>query len=179
MNIYTLGPSGTNCEKAAWLYRDKRGWSGQVTLDSTLEVAVDHLLESPDDGVLLGCIVYPDLHNIVFRNLGRLKLIDHLLMDTHDMVFAGRKSRHAEIRGIGSHPAPVSLLDQLGTLRSRVPVELMTSNAEAARQCADGRFDACITTLEAAQANDLEILRNFGPVPMGFSIHLKTANTSS
>ncbi|MGT0250557.1 prephenate dehydratase domain-containing protein [Burkholderia pyrrocinia] len=174
MDIFTLGPAGTNCEKAAHLYRERQGLTGNIHLANTLETAVDTLLQSPDDGILLGCIVYPELHHIVFRNLGRLKLIDHLLMDTHDMVFASRKSSLSEIEGIGSHPAPISLLDHLGTLRTRVPVAWMASNAEAARQCSEGRVDGCITTDKAARAYGLNVLRNFGAVPMGFSIHLKT-----
>ncbi|AZD86809.1 hypothetical protein C4K14_3987 [Pseudomonas chlororaphis subsp. aureofaciens] len=171
MNIYTLGPVGTNCEKAARQYMEKRHWTGQITLRTTLEDALDELLRSPEPGILMGCIVYPKLHDIVFRHLDRLKLVDHHLMDTHDMVFARNQSQ--AIKRIGSHPAPTSLLSQLGDLAISAELVLCNSNSEAALQCAQENIDACITTIVAAQANDLHIVRNFGPVPMGFSIHLK------
>ena len=172
MNIYTLGPAGTNCEKAAHQYMEKQHWSGQINLRTTLEDALDELLSSPEPGVLMGCIVYPQLHELVFRHLDCLKLVDHHLMDTHDMVFATNQSH--TINRIGSHPAPVSLLNQLKALGASPDIVLCTSNSEAALQCAQGSIDACITTMAAAHANKLEIARNFGPVPMGFSIHLKT-----
>ncbi|MFU5001793.1 hypothetical protein [Pseudomonas paraeruginosa] len=173
MNIYTLGPSGTNCEKAARQYMAKSGWNGQIELRATLEEALDDLLGSQEPGILMGCIVYPRLHEIVFRHLDRLKLVDHHLMDTYDMVFA--RNGNTTAKRIGSHPAPTSLLAKLGEPATSAELVLCTSNSEAARQCALENIDGCITTIEAAQNNELHIVENFGPVPMGFSIHLKTA----
>ncbi|NVZ18496.1 type 2 periplasmic-binding domain-containing protein [Pseudomonas costantinii] len=171
MNIYTLGPSGTNCEKAATQYMEKQHWGGQIELRKTLEDALDDLLSSSKPGVLMGCIVYPQLHEIVFRHLDRLQLVDHHLMNTHDMVFANNQSQ--TINRIGSHPAPTSLLSQVDDFGISAELVLCTSNSEAALQCAQGSIDACITTIVAARANNLHIAKNFGPVPMGFSIHLK------
>ncbi|TKC86268.1 hypothetical protein FAZ69_20655 [Trinickia terrae] len=176
LKIHTLGPAGTNCEKAARLYLDRRGMDGQVLLYETLEKAADEMrsTQTPDD-LLLGCIVYPYLHELVFRNHHWMKLVDCFVMDTYDMVFASRFADVSRIANIGSHPAPVDLLAGVTGLSPALKPTLVTSNAEAARLCAAGQFDGCISTRIAAERAGLKVLENFGPVPMGFSIHAKGA----
>lgn len=93
-----------------------------------------------------------------------MELRDVFLFDTYDMVLA---SRGASVpRTVASHPAPRSLCPE------DAEVTLVDSNAEAARLCAAGRFEGCITTRKAADAQGLVVLVNHGPVPMGFTIHM-------
>ncbi|EPL8094468.1 hypothetical protein PN925_002170 [Morganella morganii] len=87
LTIHTLGPNGTNCEKAAYHWLSENNIKGSVKLYPTLETATEHVRKDKD-GVLLGCIVYPDLHNIVFRNLTWLELKACFVLDTHNMLFA-------------------------------------------------------------------------------------------
>ncbi|WP_409180693.1 hypothetical protein F9C11_29940 [Amycolatopsis sp. VS8301801F10] len=175
MRIHTLGPAGTNCEAAARHYLEKNGYrDGSVVLYDTLEDAVEHVLDEPADSALLGCIVYPRLHEIVFDHLDSLALRECFTMPTHRMVLA-KPAGSPEIgprSTVLCHPAPVQLLDGRG-----LDVRLATSNAAAARQCAAGEADACITTIVAAGAAGLDIVEDFGPVPMGFSIHVPTKAT--
>lgn len=164
-DIYTLGPTGTNCEHAAHTWFTQRNRTGRVHLCPTLETAAERL---PYDGTaaLLGCVVYPDLHYLVFQNLHRLTLADQFIIPTHRMVLAARDTR-APLT-VATHPAPQSLVPE-GLTRV-----LTTSNARAAQECADGSVDACVTTLPAAQSHRLRVITDFGPVPMGFTIHLPT-----
>ncbi|MFD3522127.1 bacilysin biosynthesis protein BacA [Streptomyces sp. NPDC058653] len=165
LRVHTLGPTGTNCEAAAHYYLQERGYKpGNVVLYDTLESAVDGVMASPDDSVLLGCVVYPKLNEIVFRNLGSMSLHECFMMPTHRMVFAARD--RSPIRTVLSHPAPIGLIEDRG-----YDVRFVTSNAAAALECSTGGADACITTSVAAEANHLGILEDFGPVQMGFSIH--------
>ncbi|HGY2265898.1 hypothetical protein [Morganella morganii] len=143
---------------------------GNVKLYPTLETAIEHV-KKDNDGVLLGCIVYPDLHNIVFQNLTWLELKACFVLDTHNMLFASRHTDYNNIRHVGSHPAPQHLFDELPLLNKKVRKTLFTSNSESGVQCAHGAVDGCITTLSTAQKYHLHILHDFGPVPMGFSIH--------
>jgi hypothetical protein len=169
--LHTLGPAGTNCEAAAHYWLEKRGYqSDGVVLYETLEKAVAGLMRSPDDGAMLGCIVYPRLHEVVFQNMTTMSLRDCFVMPTHPMVLAAkpalaRKSVRA-IRTVASHPAPVNLLDDLD-----VQIKVANSNSDAALACARGEIQACITTIVAAESNGLAVIKDFGPVPMGFSIH--------
>ncbi|HEY6798670.1 MAG TPA: hypothetical protein VI248_28665 [Kineosporiaceae bacterium] len=165
LEVHTLGPEGTNCEAAAhhWL-ASRTDRDVGVVLHATLEEAVTEVLAEPDHRLLLACVVYPALHEIVFRNLAEMVLQDCFVMPTHNMVLAGRSGR--PVRTVASHPAPVNLLDG-----SPARVELVTSNAQAAIICAAGTVDACITTLPAARAHGLDVLTDFGPVPMGFTVH--------
>lgn len=163
--VHTLGPSGTNCEAAAWYWlRESELESGSVELHPTLEDAVLAMLKQPRLSVLLGCVVYPRLHEIVFQNLGVMALQECFVMPTHPMVLAAPS--FGDFETVLSHPAPVNLLDGRD-----VRIELASSNAAAAIACAQGHADACITTSLAAQANGLHVIEDFGHVPMGFTIH--------
>lgn len=171
--LHTLGPAGTNCERAArsWLARRGIDAPDAVRLFPTLEQGVEALPADPTVG-LLGCVVYPALHDLVFTNLARLRLVDCFVMDTHEMLLATRPGCDGPPRTAASHPAPVALLPP------GVEPLLADSNAVAARLCAEGHTDACITTGPAARQHGLRPLRSFGPVPMGFTIHEQVVDAS-
>jgi prephenate dehydratase len=164
--IHTLGPSGTNLELAAYHWFATRGQEADVRLHTTLESSLPQLSQDGHEAVL-ACAVYPDLHSLVFGNLGRMAMVDSFILPTYDMVFATRADA-VEVRAVLSHPAPQSLL------RLACPdavLTLVTSNSEAARQCAGGTADGCITTSKAAADQGLTVVRNFGPVPMIYTLH--------
>jgi prephenate dehydratase len=160
--VHTLGPQGTNLETAAheWLHR--RGIDGKVELHASLEAALDAV---PDDGehALAACAVYPALHTLTFGNLHRLHMVDSFIMPTHSMVLASAGADNP--RTVSTHPAPVGLVSVEAESR------LVLSNSQAAIDCAAGRTEGCITTIVAAERHGLRVLRDFGPVPMVFTIH--------
>lgn len=163
--VHTLGPGGTNCEAAAGHWITENGHAqAQVRLHSTLEDALVEVLHEPEGAVLLGCVVYPKLHEIVFQHLDHLTMVDQFIMPTFNMLLASRGQD--EMQTAASHPAPKSLLNGRG-----LTITEATSNSKAAELCSTGAVDACITTLPAAKAYDLTVLEDFGPVPMGFTIH--------
>jgi prephenate dehydratase len=169
--IHTLGPAGTNLELAAYHWFGTRDRHPEVRLHPTLESAIPGL---SDDGheALLACAVYPDLHYLVFQNLGRLAMVDSFILPTYDMVFAARAGT-AQVTTVVSHPAPQTLVRQASP---EATLTLVSSNSLAARECARGAADACITTSKAAADNGLVIRRNFGPVPMVYTVHLATGS---
>ncbi len=163
--IHTLGPEGTNCEAAAKSWLMARGGAGEVVLHATLEEAVPAVVEDPA-AALLGCVVYPDLHKLVFGNLHSLVLADCFVVPTHRMVLAARPDAPSP-SVVATHPAPESL----------IPTEIaerrfVSSNVVAALSCARGEVDGCITTEVAAKRLKLQILRDFGAIEMGFTIHV-------
>ncbi|WP_417510866.1 prephenate dehydratase domain-containing protein [Methylophaga sp.] len=162
--IHTLGPVGTNCQLAAreWFQKNQID-DGTVRLYDTLEEAV---LNVKTGEALLACVVYPKLHNLVFENLGEMEFKETFITNTYDMVLAGKDKQIRSIVNIASHPAPVDLVRKYNFTITHV-----SSNSAAAIEVAKGNFDGCITTIEAAKQQGLYILENFGPVPMGFSIH--------
>jgi hypothetical protein len=161
--LHTLGPEGTNCELAARTWFDRAGVDGEVILHPTLEEAADAVLGQPG-AALLACIAYPELHTLIYTRYHRLVLVDSLIMPTHSMVLAARTSRPT-IRTVATHPAPVTLVPD------GAAVQLVTSNSQAARDCADGLVDACITTAPAMVEHGLELVQDFGPLSMGFTVH--------
>jgi prephenate dehydratase len=163
ITIHTLGPSGTNCEMAAKRWADDKGLDVNIMLYDTLEDAQKMIKESTD--YLLACIVYPDLHNLVFDNIKGMKLLDCFIVNTFEMVLAA-KSVYAEIKNVVSHPAPVSLINERFN-----DIELTSSNSNAAILTKQGLYDGCITTLVAANEHGLKVIENFGEIEMGFTIH--------
>jgi hypothetical protein len=160
--VHTLGPTGTNLEAAAheWLHR--RGIDGAVELHASLEAALEAV---PDDGehALAACAVYPELHTLTFSNLHRLHMVDSFIMPTHNMVLASAGADHP--RDVSTHPAPAQLVPDGAEPR------LVLSNSQAAIDCAAGKTEGCITTGVAAVRHGLRVLRDFGPVPMVYTIH--------
>ncbi|MGH3116149.1 MAG: bacilysin biosynthesis protein BacA [Streptomyces sp.] len=160
--VHTLGPHGTNLETAAheWLHR--RGIDGKIQLHASLEAALDAV---PDDGehALAACAVYPALHTLTFGNLHRLHMVDSFIMPTHNMVLASAGVDNP--RTVSTHPAPVGLVPEAAESR------LVLSNSQAAIDCAAGSSEGCVTTIVAAERYGLRVLRDYGPVPMVFTIH--------
>ena len=81
------------------------------------------------------------------------------------MVLAARNDVEI-ITSVASHPAPIGLVPE-----SISDLRVVDSNSQAAIDCASGLVDGCITTIVAAQKHNLRIISDFGPVPMGFTIH--------
>lgn len=168
--IYTLGPSGTNCEMAANKWFDKVGKKKSVKLFKCLEDAVKLIIaEDSKETALLSCVVYPSLHSIVFNNLKKMQFVDIFLCNTYDMLLATSAEHNNSIEQIStiySHPAPVSLapIDK--------EIVYVNSNVEAAMMCLTGNTNsACITTEKAAKNMNMRVLASFGEVPMGFALH--------
>ncbi|MFW8595108.1 prephenate dehydratase [Cribrihabitans neustonicus] len=160
--IHTLGPSGTNCEKAALAWAGRKCPNAAVSLHRSMEQAASAVAGAPGS-VLLSVVAYPQLHSIIYEHLGNLRLIDVFIMNTDNMVLASSTGEMPVL--CATHPAPEKLLPPS---MQRI---YAASNVLAAAECAEGRADGCITTLRAAERYGLTILRSFGPVPMGFTIH--------
>ncbi|MDQ4132672.1 MAG: hypothetical protein M3179_05565 [Actinomycetota bacterium] len=162
--MHTLGPAGTNCELAARHWFERQGAHAEIVLHPTLEDAARAALATPG-GALLAPAAYPDLHTLMYVHIGQLTIVDSLVMPTHPMVLARRPGVEI-ITSVSSHPAPVALIPE-GT-----KVELVSSNARAASDCAAGRSDGCITTSAAMAENGLELVQDFGALSMAFTVHL-------
>jgi hypothetical protein len=162
--VRTLGPAGTNLEAASrWWCESRAVTNADVILHTTLEDAVREMTLDGTE-VLVGCIVYPDLHTLVFGNLEHLEISECFVFPTHRMVFASRGN--ASPRSVATHPSP-QLLVPYG-IAEKI---LVNSNSAAALECARGAVDSCVTTLVAAQAHGLQVVKDYGSLQMGFSVH--------
>lgn len=168
--IHTLGPEGTNCEAAAIHWFDRHRIRGEVRLYRALEDGLAAMPRTPAHA-LLGCAVYPELHTLVFSNLSWLRMTDAFVMPTHSMVLASRGG--GAFHSVASHPAPKGLAP------ADASTVMATSNAEAARMCAEAVTDACVTTMVAARRFGLHVVHDFKPVPMVFTVHVPYGETAA
>jgi hypothetical protein len=162
-NVRTLGPPGTNLEAAARWWCQEHGVQADVILHPTLEDGVGEMAMDGSE-VLVACIVYPELHTLVFQNIKRLEIVECFVVPTHRMVLASRDGEMP--RTVATHPAPQGLIPDQVADRC-----LVNSNSAAAAACAGGSVEGCVTTIVAAEANGLRVVRDFGSLPMGFSVH--------
>ncbi len=105
------------------------------------------------------------MRTLVFGNLRTCRMVDSFLMPTHEMVLAVSTAAPEKPRTVATHPAPAGLVPPYCAPRT------VLSNAQAAIDCADGRADACVTTVVAARAHGLRVVHSFGAVPMAFTVH--------
>lgn len=135
--IHTLGPAGTNCEAAAHEWFRRNGRKGTVHLHPTFEIAAQALNDDPAIAVL-GCVAYPDLHNLVFSNLNRFQMVDVFVMPTFNMILASRTGEAP--RTISTHPAPQQLAPPARSCASSTAMRRPPWNAgTAARTAASPR----------------------------------------
>lgn len=160
--VHTLGPTGTNCERAALTWVQRHCKTTEVFLHPTMEIAAEAVAQCRKS-VLLSVVAYPHLHSIIYEHIGQLKLMDVFIMNTDNMVLASSTGKTPAL--CATHPAPEKLIP------ASIERKYVTSNAQAAAVCAKGEADGCITTLCAANEFSLTVLTKHGPVPMGFTIH--------
>ena len=160
----TLGPAQTNSELAILYYMRVHDIHTRPGLYATMEDAAKDLRAGKIDACV-ACSVYTKLYKLTFENVDALMIIDAFVFDTMAMMLAKRKEV-GEIRTVVSHPSPVPLLDKYD-----YQITETTSNSVAASLCAEGQFDACMTTGGAAREFDLEVVHDFGPISMSWTVY--------
>jgi hypothetical protein len=171
---YALGPEGTNIMQAAGRWHDAMGISKKAELISceTPEQAVLLARATVTSGVLAiywTCAVFVRENKVFFGNPDTLPFIFQQTMLLDEMQLASRP----EVAGnfncfpadwrILSHPSPAPLISRLDC-----SVINADSNADAARRCAAGEGEACITTENARKIHGLVKLHSFGSPEMVF-----------
>jgi len=163
-----LGPSGTNIEQAAkkWLARVGVVDKSEVILGDTPEKCLQVARDITAEGVVAvfwTCAVYynenlfffgnPDVYPFFFQ--------EDMLLDSMQLAarsfFGGDLNPDVHPRlTVASHPSPAPLVAGFGE------VVLCNSNAAAAKMCAEGKTDLCITTESARKIHGLVELHSFG-----------------
>lgn len=176
IRCFALGPRGTNIEQACqrWVkitsIDDKTTIELGETPEKCLEMA--RQVQSPDEvAIFWTCAVYFNLFKLFFENPDTLPFFISYVMRLDEMQLATRQDLVGRVQNgqlpkewkITSHPSPAPLVRNSGC-----EIVLVTSNAEAAKRCASGIEDACITTEMARGIYGLAKLHSFGSPPMVF-----------
>lgn len=172
IHCFALGPEGTNISQACeqWIERVGIGEKTVVCLCETPEISLEmacQIVAEGELGIFWTCAVYYNLHKLFFENPDTLPFFITEVMLLDEMQLAARKEMAASLGEelpiwwkIASHPSPAPL--------SPYPTLKASSNAQAAKLCACGEVEACITTESARQIHDLVKLHSFGSPPMVF-----------
>ncbi|MFI5100460.1 MAG: prephenate dehydratase [Actinomycetes bacterium] len=162
-----LGPTGTFTEAALVAYLDSLGGPGSTAATAVSYPTVPAALDAVRDGAAVAAMV--PLENSVGGSVpttidelavGRPLVIHReVLLPVAFALLARPGTAMADVRTVAGHPQ--AHLQCRGWLRERLPqaeaVET-SSNADAARLVADGRWDAALAAGFAARTYGLEIL---------------------
>lgn len=182
VRMFVLGPVGTNINQAAhrWAMRmgitDKVIYQLRASSDGS-DPVMPYAREARQvqiPGVLpmfWTCAVYFDLNKLFFLNPDTGPLYVSEIMNLDSMRLCVRPDMASEIVDgvipttwrIAAHPSPTPLLSNLPNrvLRSG-------SNASAAKSCAAGEVQACVTTESGQDISGLAAVHVFGSPPMVF-----------
>lgn len=172
VRVFSLGPYGTNIAKASrmWAQKNHIKEKTNIVLCDSPEDEIAQAMQVTENGVLpifALCAVYYDLCKLFFRFGSNYTFLHHFYMPLDRMQLASKDydkdtlPNHAKV---ASHYSPSILLEQ-----TDYEICLAKSNAAAAKKCALGEADACITTETAKELYQLKTIREFGAPSMLFT----------
>lgn len=166
MVIGTLGPEGTNSEKAAAEHLQRAG-GGDLLLFDTFEEVAERLLDGTLDMAVV-CTAYLKFSALYFERVPRLRMVEAFVADLHPMVIAVKPgSAHVGRPTFAVQPAILPLVRRHLADGQVIPA---ASNASAARDVAGGKADTCLTTEVAARACGLDVVCRMPPLRIPFVV---------
>ena len=172
IRIFALGPEGTNISQAAykWAEEEKILNKSKIILCDTPEQEIELSMQMKEKGVLpifALCAVYYDLCKVFFRHLENYTFLHHYYMQLDHMQLASKKYNVDTLKKnatVAAHVSPSILLE--GTEYVFIKAN---SNSAAAKKCALGEVDACITTQRACEIYNLKTINEYGAPNMLFT----------
>lgn len=168
--IAVLGPAGTCTDAVTQTYKHP---GDIVEYAPTYEVAVGRIKIGTADVAIVPA-AYPGLNDLIFRNQGRIGIIDSFLHPTPEFVVASRQGNSLSMPelDVACHPAPRALCEILPRMfpSKRFNIIDSGSNSLAARMVAESAVDICVTNIIAARLHNLVVVHNFGPVMMAWLV---------
>lgn len=159
--VGTLGPAGTDHERAANAYGALRNLTVDLHLLDTLEEGVDYLLGTPGS-LLVANSAHPNVDLLSTRSWRMIGIIDIFGLATMPLALVRRSRPSGSGRRIAIMPSTrgyvsLSLFDE---------VEYVTAKPVALRLLLEGAVDAAIVSYGAyqAHADELTLLEQIGPV---------------
>ena len=177
--IATLGPPGTCSEEVALAYLKDQGVPEQaLLLCESYETALQMLLQGEADKFVLAA-AYRHFHEIVFANMGMLRLKDVLHSRPRFVLAVRNGFQWADAKAplvVASHASPAPLLQAIDI---RHTWREAASNARAAHLLAAGEVDLAITNETSLRAltaasggqSPLQTVREFGGIDMIWGVY--------
>lgn len=169
--VATLGPPGTSSQSAARHLTGTASDAAPLVLTATYEQARDEVVQGRAE-LLVVANAYAGIN--AFYMDPKLRLAGAFVMDTPLYGLAVRSGRAwpgSDSVAVGSHPAPVPLIDELCpphlTVGEVVPC---ISTSAAAARVARGEFHVALTTAPAAAAFGLLFVSRTRPIRMLWSV---------
>lgn len=172
IHIFALGPEGTNISQAAyrWAEEERILNKSNIILCDTPEQEIEWAMQVKEKGVLpifALCAVYYDLCKVFFRHLENYTFLHHYYMQLDNMQLASQKYTQETLKKnatVAAHFSPSILLEETEYILKKA-----NSNSAAAKMCALGEVDACITTESACKLYGLETIEEYGAPNMLFT----------
>ena len=162
--IATLGPTGTDSERASKAYQSRLGLAQADRYPTYTSGFVSF------DSALSDCLVIasaaPEANEYVFSKPYRstIEITDAFLSRTLDMVLVKRKGVKV-IRSVAIHPATAPLLRE-----TNYELFSSTSKSQAVIDCLNKKADAALTSISCFDSAKCDLVENFGSYNMSWAV---------
>ncbi|WP_299142907.1 hypothetical protein [uncultured Vibrio sp.] len=177
-----MGPKGSNISQAAnaWSTKNELIEKENIIFCETPEEALTRSESEYKQGevnLAWTCAVYFREHELFFSNHDHSLFFDQYKMKLDNMQSVCKLEKKLSLEvatTIASHPSPSVLLRKAG---AHISIVDANSNSEAARLCAEGKVEACITTESARKIYGLKTVHEFGSPEMLFFASLPPSSS--
>ncbi len=168
-----LGPEGSDTQKVTKYYLENLLLGhGEIIMFDVLEKGINALVEGDLDQFIISSL-HPQLNSVFFHHFGKIEIIDAFIAESHEIVLARNpKSKH-EYKKITTGPSFQAFINCSSEIPKGLECIISESNITAARLCALGKTDLALTNENAAKIHNLEVLKNFGPIKMSWTVLMK------
>ena len=166
MVVGTLGPEGTNSQKAAREFLLRANANAELRLFDTFEDVAAAVIDRTLDKAVV-CAAYLKFSALYFERVPELNITESFVANLHPMVIATRPDHDEGIESFTAQPAILPLVRRFLAKVDFVPA---ASNASAAHDVLAGKADAALTTEVVAQMLGLEIAMRMPPLQIPFTI---------
>ena len=166
--ISTLGPAGTDSERAAHHYTNRlrtNPWTKhEVVLFSSFEEVLRSVsIEKAHCGIVPAA--YNELFQLHVQALNDgLYIRDVFILPTKEMVLAKGKYCNGKIKSIALHPSTESLVP------FGIEKVYVRSKPLGIEKVVNGEVDAAIASRDVAEKHNLEIVESYGEIPMTWEV---------
>ncbi|WP_328603303.1 hypothetical protein OG943_24800 [Amycolatopsis sp. NBC_00345] len=158
--IATLGPRGTDHERAARAYGRLRCLDAEIELCPSLDVTMDTMLGDPD-ALVIANAAHADVDLLTTRAWRHIGIVDFFGLATMPLALVRRRAP-ADSPGIAIMPATRGYLDLARFGR----VDLVPAKPVALDRVLTGAVDHAVVSRHSYEAHpeELELLESIGPV---------------
>lgn len=169
----TLGPEGTDHERATSAFIDFQGLNEVAEVELVYDLALEGLekVRTEPNSFLVQCSAHGDTNTVNMRYPQEVTMLAVFMYATKELGLIARKGIEKP-KSLGLMPATRAYLLDMEDWRD-IPAVNEPSKPVVAENLVRGKYDAGITSVECARKNPeiLEVVKSFGKVMTSWAVY--------